>query len=350
MSVVLVSGAHTPFGAKLIKMALKMESFSKIYALIPREMFEQNSHQTIIDFIGEQSLRCTFLFCDSGIKHFGLNEDEWQLLSTEVSIGFCLDDNDSPLLSHEENEKYNLNSVEPWLELLQCNDSLSLHYLSSIFCQSNNTTNLITEFEFGEKKKCFNRYEKSKQAAERLINASQCRHRISIYRKSFVFGKSSDNCIINFLSTIYTLIHYLADNRPRFLVCDPKMLLDTVTLDYVVDAMLALSTLETKQKQSDYHLVNGYQHAYSLEKVIDIVCGGCHTKKPIYLPPLFRYLMTFCSAGPSPNKLSQKAYVSYLISPLHYDALRTKKILSTAGIECPKPSTYLETCINAAIA
>jgi nucleoside-diphosphate-sugar epimerase len=292
--------------------------------------------------------RLTVLEGDISLGGLGLSEaaKKQVISSTEetwhcaASLSFLQEDRDEIF-------RMNVGGTLHLLELVKQTPTQRLHHVSTAYVAGNRPdVSLETEINVGQTFK--NPYEESKCQAEMLI-ADELRKRTivaSVYRPSIVIGDSRSGRVTHFHG-VYAFIRALWATLERLRRKVPEggvvhlplrvlgaetQTLNFVPIDYVVDAMVAISE-RPDSVGNTYHLANPdpTENRLWLPNVcrllqvdgIHLVEPNCFLKTPMSkLETIFQKQMAF--------------YYQYLQRGPRFDCRRALDALKNTGVECPR--------------
>jgi nucleoside-diphosphate-sugar epimerase len=213
------------------------------------------------------------------------------------------------------------------------------HYVSTCYV-AGLRTGVILETELQHSAGFRNFYEETKYLAEMEVEALKARLPVTIHRPAVVCGDSRTGETAKY-DGIYYLIHYLR-KHPRLLslanIGNPKVTLNLVPVDFVVEAMTALvkderSTGKTLQLADPDPLTT-----HNLFEAIARALTGRGSR--FTLPARLVRSTLSLRLSSTITGLPQSG-VPYFFLNQTYDTTHANEILSTHGIRCPRFPDYV---------
>jgi thioester reductase-like protein len=197
----------------------------------------------------------------------------------------------------------------------------------------------VAEDELGVGQGFRNAYERSKHEAETMVRAHRERLPLTIVRPSIVVGESDTGWTSSF-NVIYGPLRAFAAGTYPVLPGRRNALVDVVTVDYVADALLALSEAP-EAVGGTYHLVSGI-HASTLGEIGALASAHFGRPMPRLLPPtVYRTVVHPLVLRRSPRKARRvlkrsEVYFPYFSLNVRFDDRRARNLLAPLGI---RPAT-----------
>jgi thioester reductase-like protein len=199
-----------------------------------------------------------------------------------------------------------------------------------------------------------NAYEQSKFEAERLVARARSRIPITVLRPSIVVGERDSGWTSSF-NVLYWPLRAFAQGAYVALPARRDALVDVVPVDYVTDAIFALSQAP-EAEDSTFHLTAG-DHATSVGELVDLATA--HFKRPaprliapwIYHRALHPLLVRASRDQRYRRALERsKAFFPYFAMAVVYDNRRSRVALRAAGIRPAPLHHYFNRLIEFALA
>lgn len=238
-----------------------------------------------------------------------------------------------------------------------------LNYLSTAYI-AGKRFGVIYEKELTHNKGFCNNYEKAKHETEMMVEAAKQELPITIFRPSIVMGDSKTGKTTSF-NVIYEPMRLAYMGLLRYFPSSSKSLMDVVPVDYVCDAIIALSAMEEQTIGQTFHLTAGenqgmYAHQIALASYEHVKVyskeNGIGWEEPFpksIHPQILMYtgnLMIPFTKGKK-KRLVEKVvtYSKYAYYYKTFNTQDTDALLRPIGITPPKLSDYLGTLCDYAI-
>jgi thioester reductase-like protein len=312
----------------------------------------QDRVRDVLRAVGTSSFdRLTVIEGDISLAGLGLSEaaKKWVISSTDetwhcaASLSFQQEDRDEIF-------RMNVDGTRHLLELLKQTFTQRLHHVSTAYVAGNRPdVSLETEINVGQSFK--NPYEESKCRAEMLISDELRRRAIvaSVYRPSIVIGDSRSGRVTHFhgvyafIRALWAALERLRRKVPsggvvhlplRVLGAEAQTL-NFVPIDYVVDAMLAISE-RPDSVGNTYHLANPVPTENRLW--LPSICRLLRVDG-IHLVERNSFLKTPMSKFETLFQKQMAFYYQYLQGEPRFDCRRALDALKHTGVECPRVTT-----------
>jgi len=196
-----------------------------------------------------------------------------------------------------------------------------------------------------------NAYERSKFESEQLVDACRDRLPITVVRPSIIVGDSASGWTSSF-NVLYWPTRALARGSYPVLPARRRSPVDVVSVDYVADAVLAL-THAAGAAGHTYHLTAA-EDATSMSELLAIACDKLRCKAPPLISPcLYRHVIAPLMGCLQPSRRSflraTATYVPYFAVRAHYDNARARGMLEPAGIVAARLGDYYSRLIDYAL-
>ncbi len=223
-------------------------------------------------------------------NYFGLGAQAFSELAVQTSQIFHCAASVSFSQPLEEARSANVTSTERILDYtysaqLRQSQTVPLHYVSTAYVVGD-TEDTVDPDDLTLDTKFKNTYEQSKAEAEALVrhatNSLQC----VIYRPSIIVGDSVTGETSSF-NVIYGPARFLARGLLKVVPGVPSALFDMVPVDYVADAIIALSKID-HPSGSCYHLCSGVGAEATLVELLEYLFLSLNkTVSRTFAPPPF---------------------------------------------------------------
>jgi nucleoside-diphosphate-sugar epimerase len=199
-----------------------------------------------------------------------------------------------------------------------------------------------------------NSYERTKWEAEDLVRRRQCNLPITIYRPSIVVGDSRSGYTANF-RVLYKPLKLVARGVIVAAPADPRGVLDIVPVDYVIDALLALSGTSDSIGRC-YHLAAGPEGQSSIADLLTLAAEYFEVRRPLLLPPqlwapvlqgLLHVLYVTRWGDRGRTEIDRMAsYFPYFRYRASFDTTVAREALAAHGISPPSVRDYFRTIMR----
>jgi thioester reductase-like protein len=182
-----------------------------------------------------------------------------------------------------------------------------------------------------------NSYERSKNEAEAMVRSSGLPWTVA--RPSIVVGERETGWTASF-NVLYAPLRALGAGAYPVIPARRRAPLDVVPIDYVADAVVALS-LHPDAVGGTFHLTAG-EHASTIGEVGKMAVEGLDQHAPRLVPPrIYRRVvhpLVVRRVTPSTRRLLERSevYFPYFAMRHHFDSARSKALLEPLGIS-PSP-------------
>lgn len=237
--------------------------------------------------------------------------------------------------------------VENWIELLQRNSALRLHYLSTAFV-GGTRRGLFTEFDLDVGQDFHNAWERGQFEAEMRLRESPVSERVTIYRPSHTLGRTTGEAFC--LGGAYPLLSTLA--AARLLPGDGRARIDFIPASYVAAAMTSLAIAGAR---GTFHLACGWETSLPVHDAAALVRdaqgrGGA----PLLLPRALAWPLRATGVATMDGLISRRRAFDLARDLLNqgpvFDTYLADRALGALGVEKPRPENWLETAVQAAAA
>lgn len=215
-------------------------------------------------------------------------------------------------------------------------------------------TGLVLESDLEHTAGFHNTYEQTKYESELVLRDAMADLPIAVHRPSIVVGDSRTGRA-GAWKVLYWPLKVIANGWLPVMPYDPTSRLDIVPVDFVADALLALSR-DPSTLGGTFHLAAGPGRDTTAGELVQLVFRMLDRRPPFGVPPvLFRtgvrpLLMLTPSRRIHRTLKSGLVYRPYLELDLQFDTHQADRHLHAAGVSCPAVTDYIETVVRVAIA
>ncbi len=305
----------------------------------------------------EETARITALSGDITRPRLGLTAARWEALAEEATRIVHGAANVSWSLPIEEARRINVGGTQEMLHLAEAAASRgnleAFDYISTVMV-AGKRRGLIGEEELDESAGFFSTYEQSKSEAERLVRSKRGNLPVSVFRLSMVVGDSRTGHTSTF-NVMYWPLKMLSRGMFWVVPADPDGVVDVVPVDYVADAVEALSA-DPKQRGKSFHIAAGAEDCSSVGELLDLSAQVMKIRRPKLVNPkvFFALVRPFVDAvtwGKRREVLKKaRVYIPYASYAARFDVTQARAGLEPLGLKPPPVSAYFRTLIEYAIA
>jgi thioester reductase-like protein len=364
--VTLITGATGFLGRNLLFRKLEADDTSRFALLVrgsetssPRKRLHRLLSTRYGDERAEElKKRVDLVMGDVSWEHFGLDDRAYQGLaeSTEqvlhaaASVAFAL-----PI---EQARTINVGGTKHILDFSAAcarhGTFRRLDYIGTAFVAGDRKgTVLETEIDGGQS--FHNTYEQTKYEAEKAVRERWGDLPITIHRPSIVVGESKTGKTSSF-NVLYFPLKIYARGLWRWVPGEPSTEVDIVPIDYVCDAIDALSRTPASLGRC-FHITSS-DRSTTIGRAADMACHYFGAKPVRFFPPAFYMNVIHRSVvvGTMPfrrlhDTLINKGslYLPYFLMNFHFDDREARSILEPLGIQPPKAEDYFAQIFQYAI-
>ena len=266
---ILLTGAAGLIGGELA--ARLVAAGHDVTALVHRNREIRGNDGALVPVAGVHA-------CDIGEPLLGFDESEARDLAQAHDLIVHCAATVRFDLSDEEYERINTQGTAHVLDLARLGDCGVLYVSTAYVCGARDGAILEDDPLPGEN--FANGYERSKAAAERLVQASGLP--FAIARPSIVTGDSATGAIRQF-DTIYAAFKLVAEGRVTQMEARPGASLDFVPIDHVAGGLAAIVEHWDEAQGGTYHLVTGAP--VSVEGFADAIGAWPQFSRPRMVAP-----------------------------------------------------------------
>jgi thioester reductase-like protein len=343
----LLSGAATLVGAEVLRELLHDRNVEEVLLLMPAAKdVRTRLLQRLEAYLGPLPPSVLSVTGNLRVPRFGLSANAWERLAASIDAGIHCAQRETKDQDLAEARQANVTPLEHWIELLEQNPILRLHYLSTAFT-AGTRRGLYTEFDLACGQGFHNAWERSKYEAEVRLRGSRVSDRVTVYRPSHTLGRSNTGDAFH-LGGAYPLVATLA--AASVLPGDAKARIDFVPADYVG---AAIARLACTSAAGTFHLACGWHTSPTVKQAALLASKGRgRAKGPMLLPRGVASPLRLGGAA-NPGALSSRA-LAYTTARdlLHqgpvFDTWLADRALAPLGITRPSPDQWLERAVRTA--
>lgn len=376
-SNIFLTGATGFLGGELIKKLLSANPQSEFWLLIRhsrRQKAADRLEQILLNTAEKNGLSIdTFrnqihlVVGDLTEHRFGLSDTTFQDLATKINQIYHCAASIHLIGDLEPIRKINYFGTQQVLELANIafkrGHFQRLNYLSTAYI-AGKRFGVIYENELVHQKGFCNNYERAKYETEQMVEAAKKELPITIFRPSIIVGNSKTGKTTSF-NVIYEPIRLTYLGKLKKLPGTKQSILDVVPVDYVCDAIIALSSMAENTIGKTFHLSVGENLGEPAHKIV----SGCYGyikeltnrfdidwDEPI---PKFIHPLVLMTVGKMMIPLTKgkrkrlfEKIVTYSNYGYYYKTFNTKKtneLLRPLGIIPPRFNDYMDVICNYAI-
>jgi len=232
-----------------------------------------------------------------------------------------------------------------------------LHYVSTAYV-AGKRKGVIYDDELDLGQSFNNTYEATKLLSEKEIRSAMARLPLTVFRPSIIMGNSQTGQTDTF-HVLYAPMKWGYFGKLGVLPGCEHSKIDTVPIDYVINAMVYLSSLGSKINGETYHLTVGQGRTITAREMMELSIkyltevGDEYAlqnprRHPIMIhPQLFKilgFLAEHVTWGSRRRVISQlNTYTPYALFYKEFNNDKTRVLLEPAGIVAPRIQDYLKT-------
>src|SRR5262249_46593646 len=141
-------------------------------------------------YLGPLPSTITTVPANLGLPRFGLSLAEWEEFAESLDVAIHCEQREVKDKKLELARQANRLPIEGWIDLLERNSQMRLHYLSTAFV-GGARRGLFTEFDLDCGQQFHNAWEQSLFEAEIRFRESPVSNRVTIYRPSHILGRAA---------------------------------------------------------------------------------------------------------------------------------------------------------------
>ena len=358
-NAVLLTGSTGFVGMELLARFLERTD-QRIYALVRangREEADERLRRTVRGLVGDDRAvgrrvvpvpgDLTRPGLDLGPSLDALAEDVGQIVHGAASVSFEL--------GLDESREINVEGTRRMLELAaMCHRRgglRSFSYISTAYVAGTHA-GTFAEDQLDAGQSFRNAYEQSKFEAERLVRSYIGELPVRIFRPSIVVGDRRTGWTQSF-NVLYGPLRAFARGAYAAVPARRSAPVDVVSVDYVADAILALSQAPGGDGAT-YHLTAG-DDASTVGELIDLAAERFGRRTPVSVPPLlYRRLvhpLAVRAAGGRRQRMLRRseAYFPYFAVDTVFDDTATRAALAPARVRRAALASYFDRIVDFAV-
>ncbi len=345
---IFLTGFPGFISSRLIPKLLVDRNQTKLIALVQEKFLKlaEKSRENIYKIYPTLNGKIDFVSGDLVEPNLGIVENNFQFDEiTEVfNLAAVYDLRVERDLAYRVNVKGTGNLIE---FISKCKNLKKFHHVSTCYV-AGWSKGIFSEDDFDKGQSFKNFYEETKFLSEKIIRENLDKIPTTIYRPSIVIGDSKTG-ETNKFDGPYPVIFTL-NKLPKFTLMTQIGSGDTtsnlVPVDFVVDAIAKLSTLE--RKSITYHISD--PHPKTQIQLLHLF-SKCMNKK-ILLLKVNSAFIKFCVKLKPVAKFTElyPQMIDYFDHDITFDSSNALKDLESFKLICPPIETYIENIINFALA
>jgi thioester reductase-like protein len=362
-SVIVLTGVTGAVGRELLSRMVRVPG-TRVVCLVRAatdEEADKRLSETIDELTheplsSEERSRVTAIRGDVTRERLGLDAVRWDALAEQTTRIVHGAANVSWSLPIEEARRINVGGTS---EMLRLADAASkrgtlraFDYLSTVMV-AGKQQGLIGEEQLDDKLGFWSTYEQSKNEAERMVRSKKGSLPVSIFRLSMVVGDSRTGHTSSF-NVMYWPLKLLSRGMFRIAPADPAGVVDFVPVDYVADAVEALSA-DPAQRGKGFHIAAGAENCCTVREFLDLAVEVMGIPRPVLVNPtvfmaFVKPLVLTVTWGKRREAFHKaRVYLPYVSYRARFDVTQTRAGLASRGISPPPVRTYFRNLIEYAI-
>lgn len=353
MSTLLLTGATGMVGREILARAAADPRFERVLCLVRGA--KGQSPQARLDALSARlglAAGPVAVAGDVAVEGLGLSTEDRRALDDVTHVVHCAAtvSFDHPLA---EARRINVEGTRAVVDLcrrlsrLERLDAVSTAYVAG------RRDDLVREADLAHGRGFHNTYEQTKHEAEVLLRAAMGDLPIAVHRPSIVVGDSRTGQT-GAWKVLYWPLKVIAKGWLPVIPYDPEGRLDIVPVDFVADAVMALSR-DAGTLGRTFHLAAGPGRDATAEELTRVVFRRIGRRRPLRVPPAWwrhavRPAMMLLPSRRLRRTLERGlVYRPYLELRLRFDTAEADAALAPQGVRCPRVLDYLDTIVSAAL-
>lgn len=337
MSTHLLTGFPGFIGRRLVAAQLERDPQARVVALVEPRML------SVAEAAAEQlgADRIELIAGDISERRLGLSDDDYGRLTAEVTVVDHLAAIYDLAVPVDIAQRVNVDGTGNVLAFCRDCESLErLNYVSTAYV-AGDRTGVVYEHELALGQGFKNHYESTKFQAEVWVREEMERIPTTIHRPAIVVGDSHTGETQKFDGPYYVLRFIEASisrHLPVVNIGRGAAPFNVVPVDFIVDALVALSTEEGAVGET-VHLCD--PSPLSAHDMFGVLCRLYAGTEPAFTVPAAPI------AAALRSKTLRRFYggvpretIRYMNHPVRYDTRRATELLSAAGLSCPGFAAY----------
>lgn len=342
---VFLTGFPGFIAGKLLERLAKEEAN---FFLLVQPSFIEKGRKQIDEIVSESGVpRERFQIIEGDItkENLGMSSDDYERAKTETTTIFHLAAVYDLAVKRETGMLVNVEGTRNVNRFAKATKNLRRYNYISTCYVAGKRKGLIKENELEHKEGFRNYYEETKYLAEMEVEALKKNLPVTIHRPSVVVGDSKTGETAKY-DGIYYVIQYLR-RAPRILplfnIGNKKVRLNLVPVDFVVDAIAALSKDERAVGKT---LQISDPAPHTTEEICNAIGDSLAGKKSFITIPAKVVNFTLMLPFSPPVTGLPHAGVPYFFLKQTYDTSISKELLASHGIHCPPFTSYVDNLIS----
>jgi thioester reductase-like protein len=317
------------------------------------ETIDELTHEPLSS---EERSRVTALRGDITRERLGLDQARWDALAAQTTRIVHGAANVSWSLPIEEARRINVGGTSEMLRLAEAASKRgtlrAFDYLSTVMV-AGKQQGLIGEEQLDDRFGFWSTYEQSKNEAERMVRSRKGSLPVSIFRLSMVVGDSRTGHTSSF-NVMYWPLKMLSRGMFRIAPADPAGVVDIVPVDYVADAVEALSA-DPEQRGKAFHIAAGAENCCTVREFLDLAVEVMGIPRPVLVNPtvfmaFVKPLVLTVTWGKRRQDFHKaRVYLPYVSYRARFDVTQALAGLASRGLSPPPVRTYFRNLIDYAI-
>lgn len=355
-NAVLLTGATGLVGGELLVRLLASRPFSPIYCIIRSRKLQsvQERREALLEWLEvteEDAERVIAVDGDVTQKDLGLGDRYHEIADNVVEVFDTAADVsfDQEL---EEARRINRDGLQHLLDFALRAQTASgfrrFNYVSTAYVVGD----VVAGPDEHGNPRFHNTYEQTKWEAEQILVRLGDKLPWTCYRPSVIMGNSKTGRTPHF-RVLYVPIRWVWLEGVKVLPCDPNIRFDVVPVDYVADAIIALS-IKPQCVGKIYSLTAGPERSITNAEFTELVLetgnqclrrgGEPVAPKPELVP--FEQLQNVSKDQRTKIEQVARSFFPHMIDEYLFDDTETKVALAGTGIECPSLRDYIHNLIS----
>lgn len=341
----LITGFPGFIATRLVERLAKSET--QFFLLVEPKFVERamEEAQQIAEYTGTPLESFVIVEGDITRQNLGVEYDDLQTILAETTDVFHLAAAYDLAIDRETAFAVNLEGTRRVNEVVTKLRNLRRYNYVSTCYVAGKRTGEIREKELEHDAGFRNFYEETKYLAELEVESMKDKFPVTVFRPSVVIGDSQNGETVKY-DGVYYLIQYLrkAPNLLRIVnVGNPKVRLNLVPVDFVVDAIAALARDRAADGKT---LAIADPNPLTTSQLFDVIAKDLTGRKSEFHPPAWLVEWSLL-LGISPRLTGLPHYgVPYFFIEQTYDTTQAKSLLRRHNVSCPRFEKYVSNIID----
>jgi long-chain acyl-CoA synthetase len=355
MTTLFLTGATGMVGREVLARALADTRNDAVLCLV-RPGRDQSAQQRLDELLGKMGIapspRAQALAGDVAEPALGLAPADRERASETTHVIHCAATVrfDHPV---EEARKINVQGTREVLALGRALPKLARIDAVSTAYVAGRRDDRVREEDLGHGRGFHNTYEQTKHESEGLLREAMRELPIAVHRPSIVVGDSRTGRTGAY-KVLYWPLKVMAKGWLPVIPYDPAGVLDVVPVDFVADAVLALSR-DPSALGKTFHLTAGPARDTTMDVLARAMFARFQRRPPLRISPVWfrRVVRPVMMAAPIPRLRrtleTGLVYRPYLELRLRFDTTEADRHLAPLGVHCPRVLDYFDTIVDEAL-